>query len=78
MVEDSVLPARRGHEAAYIIEMDDALATRTALISWQLEMPVEADRLQTALRGQVGPPIRCSKQNQEGEPGIPQSPICDA
>jgi len=48
---DPVLVARRHHEGPYIGEVVQSLATRTAIIPWQLEPPVGAERLQAALHG---------------------------
>jgi len=50
-VHDPVLVARRHHEAQYINEVVEELATRVAIIAWQLEAPVGTERLQAALHG---------------------------
>ena len=50
-VHDPVLVARRHHEAQYINEVVEDLATRVAIIAWQLEAPVGTERLQAALHG---------------------------
>jgi arsenite-transporting ATPase len=50
-VHDPVLAARRHHEGQYIGEVIQGLATRTALIPWQIESPVGIERLQAVLHG---------------------------
>ncbi len=50
-VHDPVLVARRRHEGQYIAEVVEGLAARTAIIPWQIEAPVGAERLQAALHG---------------------------
>ena len=50
-VHDPVLVARRRHEGRYIAEVIEELATRTAIIPWQIEAPVGAERLLAALHG---------------------------
>jgi arsenite-transporting ATPase len=39
-VHDSILQQRQQHELPFIREVDETLASRTALISWQTELPV--------------------------------------
>ena len=53
-VHDPVLTARRQHEGQYISEVAGGLAARTAIIPWQIDPPVGAERLQAALRGSQG------------------------
>ena len=50
-VHDPILLARKRHEGQYLGEVVEGLAARTALIPWQIEAPVGAERLQAALHG---------------------------
>ena len=44
-VTDPVLVSRKAHEARYLHEVADQLATRTTMIPWQIEPPVGPDHL---------------------------------
>jgi arsenite-transporting ATPase len=50
-LHDPVLVARRHHEGQYLREVTEGLAARTAIIPWQVEAPVGAERLQAVLHG---------------------------
>lgn len=52
-VTDPVLLARKQHEGAYIGEVVQKLSPRTAIIPWLIQSPVGAERLLTAVRGQI-------------------------
>jgi arsenite-transporting ATPase len=65
-VHDPVLVARRRYEGQYIGEVMERLATRTALIPWQIDAPVGTKRLQAALHGTPSTPIAAPP-----EPALP-------
>jgi arsenite-transporting ATPase len=44
-VTDPVLASRRGYEARFLHEVADGLATRVAVIPWQVEPPVGPEQL---------------------------------
>jgi len=50
-VHDPILTVRRCREGQYIAEFVEGLAARTAIIPWQIEAPVGAERLQAVLHG---------------------------
>ena len=57
-VRDPVLRARQRQEAKYIREVEDELAGRVVLVSWQKEPPAGAERLQALVGGDARGPVQ--------------------